>query len=100
MMMFMDLPLTMIQEVLYPGLRPQKPLPTKQEKSEYVALVSGLAVGDPSGNPSQISLLVDYLTGMLGSSTEQTMTSQASLNPLFVIYRLRAIQRVQICLIS
>ena len=39
---------------------------------EYVALVSGLRVGDPrASDPAVLELLLDYLTGNLGSSVDQ-----------------------------
>lgn len=41
-------------------------LPTR-----YVALVSGLGVGDEQGSPLRLQLLVDYLSGLLGGDGER-----------------------------
>jgi hypothetical protein len=65
-----------VQEVLYPGMRPQPPLPHATKGSKYVAFLSGLAVGEPSGDPAQLSLLLEFLTGMLGSSPDQITASK------------------------
>ena len=42
----------------------------------YVALVSGVGVGEGEGNPLHLQLLVDYLGGLLGSSAEQDTVSK------------------------
>ena len=51
-------------------MAPQAPRPALND-DRYVALVSGLGVGDDAGDPLRLSLLVDYLTGLLGSNEEQ-----------------------------
>ena len=63
---------------MFPGLRPQRPLAQADRDAKYLAFVSGMAVGDPSSNPTRLSLLLDFLTGMLGSSTEQATASKVS----------------------
>ena len=68
--------LVILQDVMFPGLRPQPPLPQADRETKYIAFVSGLDVGDPAGNPTRLSLLLDFLTGMLGSSTEQATASK------------------------
>lgn len=42
----------------------------------YVALVSGVGVGEAEGNPLHLQLLVDYLGGLLGSGQEQDIVSK------------------------
>lgn len=61
-----------MQDVLLAELGPQKPLPAAgtDASAKYVALVSGLGVGDESADPQRLALVVDYLTGMLGDSRE------------------------------
>lgn len=63
---------------MFPGMKPQPPLPQASRETKYVAFVSGLAVGDPAGNPTRLSMLLDFLTGMLGSSAEQDTASKVS----------------------
>ena len=59
-------------------MAPQAPQPSLNE-DKYVALVSGLGVGDDAGDPLKLSLLVDYLVGSLASNEEQTRVSKVSL---------------------
>ena len=56
----------------------QTPISKASANSQCIALISGLAVGDPTGNPTQLSLMADYLTGMLGTNNEQQAASQVS----------------------
>lgn len=65
------------QEVLMAGPKPQPPLAPSAEDDQYIALASGLHIGDEASNPTRISMLLDFLTGMLGSPPEQRMSSQA-----------------------
>jgi DNA polymerase delta subunit 2 len=58
-------------------MAPQAPLPSLSE-DKYVALVSGLGVGDDAADPLKLSLLVDYLVGSLASDEEQTRVSKVS----------------------
>lgn len=58
------------QAFCFADMAPQAPRPALDE-DKYVALVSGLGVGDDAGDPLKLSLLVDYLTGLLGSNEEQ-----------------------------
>lgn len=48
----------------------------RKGEASYIALVSGLGVGSPSSNPLAASLLVDFLTGQLGSAEEQKLCSR------------------------
>lgn len=59
-------------------MRPQPPLPPAGDTTRYVAFVSGLALGDAASDPSRVSLLLDFLTGMLGAPPEQATSAQAS----------------------
>lgn len=43
-----------------------------------MALLSGLGVGDEGGNPQQLSLVVDYLTGLLGGASEHSQLRRVS----------------------
>lgn len=61
---------------MFPGLRPQAAPRQSDAEAKYIAFVSGLAVGDPAGNPARLSLLLDFLTGMLGSSSDQATASK------------------------
>lgn len=53
----------------------QAPRPLLNE-DKYVALVSGLGLGDDVSDPLKLSLLVDYLVGSLASNEEQTRVSK------------------------
>ena len=66
----------LLQDVLYPGLRLQKPVQSTGGTAHYVAFLSGLAIGEEADNPARVSLLLDFLTGMLGSMPEQITSSQ------------------------
>lgn len=57
----------------------QAPQPSLRE-DKYVALVSGLGLGDDAGDPLKLSLLVDYLVGSLASNEEQTRVSKVPHN--------------------
>ena len=46
---------------------------------KYIALVSGLGVGGVSGEPLAVSLLVDWLTGLLGGPEDQAQAAQVGL---------------------
>jgi hypothetical protein len=67
-----------------PGALALVPLPHQNHSyllclgCRYVALVSGVSVGDGEGNPLHLQLLVDYLGGLLGGSQEQDTVSKAS----------------------
>ena len=75
-----------VSETCFPAPAPQRPFPVVEKDTtadaaaaasrpppgEYVALVSGLRVGDArASDPTALELLLDYLTGNLGSSLDQ-----------------------------
>ena len=45
---------------------------------KYIALVSGLGVGGDAGEPLAVSLLVDWLTGLLGGPEDQAQAAQVT----------------------
>lgn len=55
-----------VLDVAYPCLPPQPAMP-ELDQDVYIALVSGLNVGEESTYGLQIQLLIDYLNGELGS---------------------------------
>lgn len=64
-----------VQAFCFANMAPQAPQPSLSE-DKYVALVSGLGLGDDAGDPLKLSLLVDYLVGSLASDEEQTRVSK------------------------
>ena len=64
------------QDMLFTGPQAQPPLPEASGGDKYVALVSGLSVGDEAGEPARVALLVDYLAGLLGSPPEQEQVAK------------------------
>ncbi|KAF2076374.1 hypothetical protein CYY_002331 [Polysphondylium violaceum] len=68
-----------IEEVFYPGLPPQPHSKDLEnlEDDVYVCLVSGLSIGDPN-NTLQLNMLVDYISGNLGTSKDQKFISRIS----------------------
>ena len=65
----------MVQAFCFASMAAQAPQPSLSE-DKYVALVSGLGLGDDAGDPLKLSLLVDYLVGSLASNEEQTRVSK------------------------
>ncbi|KAG2219561.1 hypothetical protein INT45_013220 [Circinella minor] len=65
-----------VQEVCYPGVAPQQPLPQTRDDSKYVALVSGLNVGADAATDLKLQLLTEYLTGELGTIDIQKSSSR------------------------
>ena len=55
-----------------PAARPPRP------PRSYVALVSGLGVGDEEGDPLRLQLLVDYLAGALGAGQDQSVAARVA----------------------
>ena len=55
-----------VKDVCVPGPAPQKELKRGEEK--FVALVSGLNIGEEKQDPLSLQLFVDYITGALGNS--------------------------------
>ena len=72
------------QDVLYAGLQPQQPLPDVPE-DKYVALVSGLGMGDQGGETASVALLVDYLAGLLGGAKEHEQVAKVWRSPLRMV---------------
>jgi DNA polymerase delta subunit 2 len=70
-----------LQETLFAGMREQPPLPQQGGPQKYVALVSGLGVGDDMGEQARVALLVDYLAGLLGGPPEQEQVAQVMRTP-------------------
>ncbi|KAF4316232.1 hypothetical protein BBO99_00007543 [Phytophthora kernoviae] len=65
-----------VDEIFLPSFPPQYSLPERAE-SEYVALVSGLAVGQNSdAQPLRNHVLMDYLAGRLGDDKEKEFVSK------------------------
>ena len=67
-----------LQAFCFARMAAQGPQPSLSE-DKYVALVSGLGLGDDAGDPLKLSLLVDYLVGSLASNEEQTRVSKVPL---------------------
>ncbi|KAL3914925.1 MAG: hypothetical protein SGPRY_007448, partial [Prymnesium sp.] len=57
-----------------PGLSPQPPLASSDtsEGERFVALVSGLHVGDPSRDMLPVQMLLEHLTGQLGCAEDHS----------------------------
>ncbi|KAG7399385.1 DNA polymerase delta subunit 2 [Phytophthora boehmeriae] len=65
-----------VDEIFLPSFPPQHSLPERAE-SEYMALVSGLAVGRNSdAQPLRNHVLVDYLAGRLGDDKEKEFVAR------------------------
>ncbi|KAL6073527.1 DNA polymerase delta subunit 2 [Balamuthia mandrillaris] len=65
-----------IEEILLPDLPPQPRFVPACSDDCYVALVSGLCVGDSTHNPLYLEMLVDYISGHIGSSLEQSFEAK------------------------
>mmetsp|Transcript_31897 Transcript_31897/g.51502 ORF Transcript_31897/g.51502 Transcript_31897/m.51502 type:complete len:474 (+) Transcript_31897:49-1470(+) len=63
----------LVEDICFGGLPPQPSLPEDSSEDVTVAIVSGLKFGEPDRDLLPIQLLVDYLTGYLGSASEQEM---------------------------
>lgn len=50
--------------------------PDTTEEDKYVALVSGLSLGNSTANPMHLQLLVEYCCGALGNVREQAIASK------------------------
>jgi len=72
-----DRPAPRAQETLFAHLGPQapRPPPAAGGAPKYVALLSGLGVGE-GGDPARLALAVDYLAGFLGGAAEQALAAQ------------------------
>lgn len=67
----------LLQAFCFASMAAQAPQSSLSE-DKYVALVSGLGLGDDAADPLKLSLLVDYLVGSLASNEEQTRVSKVS----------------------
>lgn len=75
-----------VEEVFYPGLAPQKPFPQSvmassanvesKSPAAYLLCVSGLCFGRPGQDPMPVQLLMDYVSGLLGSSSDQESSAR------------------------
>ncbi|ORX58190.1 hypothetical protein DM01DRAFT_1333854 [Hesseltinella vesiculosa] len=61
-------------EVCYPGMPKQMPLPTNHDQ-KFVAVVSGLNIGSNAQSDLKVQMMLEYLSGELGSSMDQTNAS-------------------------
>jgi hypothetical protein len=68
----------LVSDVCFAGLAPQAPLPCLPAGAEdkYVALLSGLHLGSSRADALRTQLLVDMLTGALGSGGDQKMSAK------------------------
>ena len=78
-----------VQAFCFADMAHQAPLPSLSE-DKYVALVSGLGLGDDAADPLKLSLLVDYLVGSLASNEEQTRVSKVSHLRFCTIFQLQS----------
>lgn len=69
-------------EICFPAPAPQTPPPSAPPgpgPGTYVALVSGLRVGDAAASdPKLLDLMLDYLTGNLGGAAEQSAAASVA----------------------
>mmetsp|Transcript_1030 Transcript_1030/g.2029 ORF Transcript_1030/g.2029 Transcript_1030/m.2029 type:complete len:476 (+) Transcript_1030:100-1527(+) len=66
----------LVQELLFPGLAPQKPLRSAPaSKPKYVLFASGFMLGDGNDNLRR-QMLIDYVLGQLGSGKDQTLEAE------------------------
>ena len=56
-----------VVEVCFANFEPQKPLPMETDTSSWIGFVSGLCLGKEGGMDFSLQLLVDFLTGELGT---------------------------------
>lgn len=78
-----------VVDICYPELAPFKEANLSGDDSmdvddcsssehEYLAVVSGLSMGDPSSGEAQVQMLVEYLTGETGGPDDQKLASQVT----------------------
>lgn len=69
-----------VTDVCFAGMAPQavpKPDDPKPENGDaYVALTSGLALGDESTDYLKLQMMLDYCSGLVGCEAEQKLASQ------------------------
>ncbi|KAL1530659.1 hypothetical protein AB1Y20_001559 [Prymnesium parvum] len=59
-----------VSDLCFAGIAPQPPLSAAATSDCYVALVSGLHVGDPSKDMLPLQMLLEHLTGQLGCAED------------------------------
>jgi len=62
-----------VEEYMFPGFSPQKPFPQGKNKGKYVLLTSGFNIGKDDVNPLHFKLLVEFITGNIGSHAEHEL---------------------------
>ncbi|CAG8519629.1 7560_t:CDS:10 [Paraglomus occultum] len=70
-----------VMDICLPGLPPQPPsklMETDDSGPRYVALLSGMNLDKDSSLSLKSQMLIDYLTGELGTVTDQTFSSKVS----------------------
>jgi DNA polymerase delta subunit 2 len=71
-----------VSDACFCGVPPQRPRPPPAGGDKYIAIVSGLALGDPAGRGGEgggalrLQLLVDYLGGLLGGEQEHATVAR------------------------
>jgi DNA polymerase delta subunit 2 len=65
-------------DICLPGMADQDPLPKEKEETKYVALLSGLNIGENDGSDLKTQLLTEFLTGELGSNADQVSSASIS----------------------
>ena len=64
-----------VQEICFPKpIEPQKSLVFRETPSPMIAIISGLSIGKDSGYNLSMQLLLDYLSGELGTPDDQEWT--------------------------
>lgn len=66
-----------VDDIIFTGIPMQLKRPIL-EKDKYVALVSGINIGEEVRNPLAVQLMVDYLSGHIGGAAEQEFESRIS----------------------
>jgi len=66
----------MVEEYTYAGFPPQTHHIPRLEEDCYVLMVSGLSIGGKDEKTLQIQLLLDYITGMIGESLDNELSSK------------------------
>lgn len=65
-----------VEDICLPEFAPQPALKQDISNSSYVALISGMNIGETGQNPLALQLLTDFIVGHLGGSGDQSIASQ------------------------